>query len=231
MLCDQCTELLSDYIDGSLELGEQAKVEHHVTECEPCRAVRDDLLQIVQFSRKLPLHTPPSSLWMRIKSEIDLEGNPRLGSKAAVWWSSLRGGNTSQGLHWATAAAILACIAILVFMVQTGRIGRTTSRSEAVSSAATAPDVRSGSNAEDMKTDIDDMEQRIRALDDLAQQRSVSWSPDVRTAFNRDLSYVDETLARCHHELSDNPHDDVCREMMLSAYREKVRLLEGFTDY
>jgi anti-sigma-K factor RskA len=232
MFCDQCSDLLSDYIDGSLELGEQVKVEHHVAECEHCRGIRDDLLQIVQFSRKLPLHAPPSSLWLRIKSEIDLEARPKLGARAAVWWSSLWQHSSSQGFHWATAAATLAGVAILVIVVQTG-IFNSSRLMPAVSNqnAVVRSDTRTGSSSDGTRTDISDMEQRIQALAELAREQSVSWSPDVKSAFNRDMSYVDETLAQCHHELSDNPHDDVCREMMLNAYREKVRLLEGFTDY
>ena len=40
MGCKQCQELLSDYIDGALELGEQVNIERHLGDCEPCRAVR-----------------------------------------------------------------------------------------------------------------------------------------------------------------------------------------------
>ncbi|HYM00946.1 MAG TPA: zf-HC2 domain-containing protein [Blastocatellia bacterium] len=229
MLCDQCTDLLSDYIDGSLELGEQTKVEHHVGECEHCRGIRDDLLQIVQFSRKLPLHTPPSALWHRIKAEIELEARPNIRSKAAMWWSSLRSPGPSQGFHWAAAAATLVTVAALVVVMQTGVIFRSTPSRSGPDSSGTP--IQNAQPATADETDINDMKQRIQALDDLAKQRSVSWSPDVKSAFNRDMSYLDQTLAQCHHELSDNPHDDVCREMMLNAYREKVRLLEGFTDY
>ena len=59
MVCKQCQELLSEYIDGALELGEQVNVERHLADCEPCRAVRDDLLQIVHFSQRLPCNRLP----------------------------------------------------------------------------------------------------------------------------------------------------------------------------
>ena len=45
MVCKECQELLSEYIDAGLELGEQVNLERHLADCEPCRAVRDDLLQ------------------------------------------------------------------------------------------------------------------------------------------------------------------------------------------
>ena len=52
-----------------------------------------------------------------------------------------------------------------------------------------------------------------------------------RIAFERNLLYVDQTLVECRHQLNDNPADDVSQELMLNAYREKVRLLEGFDKF
>ena len=73
MLCNDCQDHLSDYIDGALELGEQVRVERHLADCEPCRVVRDDLLQIVHFGRKLPMQTPSGAVWARIQTQISEE--------------------------------------------------------------------------------------------------------------------------------------------------------------
>jgi predicted anti-sigma-YlaC factor YlaD len=70
MLCMQCQELLSEYIDGGLELGEEVNIERHLSDCESCRAVRDDLLQIVHFSQQLPVQAPSTSLWPRINAGL-----------------------------------------------------------------------------------------------------------------------------------------------------------------
>src|SRR5262249_40938652 len=87
MVCNEYRELLSDYIDGALELGEQVKVESHLADCEPCRAVRDDLLQIVHFSKQLPEHTPSSALWARIQSSIEAEQPAGFWTRAMSWWN------------------------------------------------------------------------------------------------------------------------------------------------
>src|SRR5215211_1227125 len=84
MVCNECQELLSDYIDGELELGEQVKIERHLGDCEPCRAVRDDLLQIVHFSHQLPEHSPSGALWARIQSDIE--------EQPASFWSRVSAG-------------------------------------------------------------------------------------------------------------------------------------------
>ena len=115
MLCSDCQELLSEYIDGMLELGEQAKIEAHISHCETCLAVRDDLLQIVHFSKSLPLHSPSSAVWTRIKAEILAGGKKGLPAQAARFWARM----TSQGLGlrrggWATVASIVISISAMV---------------------------------------------------------------------------------------------------------------------
>src|SRR6185503_5494595 len=86
MICTKCKELLSAYINGALKLGEQVSIERHLADCEPCRAMRDDLLQIVHFSHQLPLQAPASSLWPRIQSDIT-ELRPRSWDRPRRWWA------------------------------------------------------------------------------------------------------------------------------------------------
>ncbi|MDE3025687.1 MAG: zf-HC2 domain-containing protein [Acidobacteriota bacterium] len=41
--CEHVRELMSDYVDGELEPGEQARVERHVAFCPRCRTVLSNL--------------------------------------------------------------------------------------------------------------------------------------------------------------------------------------------
>jgi len=221
MRCQQYQELISDYIDGLLEMGEQAKVEHHISVCENCRAVRDDLLQIVHFSRHLPLRDPSNAVWAGIKANIEAEGElGSLSRRVSRWWGMAR--HASAGPWTAVAAAGIVLLSVTFFLVQYKSAG-----SRPFTEAGLGPVSATAADTTNMK----EMEQRISQLNADIEQRKVRWDPEMRTAFDRDMLYVDETLVRCHHELSDNPSDDVCREMMLGAYREKVRVMEGFTDF
>src|SRR6266540_1787361 len=117
MVCRQCQELLSDYIDGALELGEQVNIERHLSDCEPCRAVRDDLLQIVHFSHQLPMQAPSTALWPRISS--DLAGlQPSFWSRPLRWLTNVRTLNFSfsvpQLIAGAAALAIIVSISVIV---------------------------------------------------------------------------------------------------------------------
>jgi hypothetical protein len=222
MTCSQYQELLSNYIDGSLDLGEQTKVEHHLAGCDICRAARDDLLQIVVFSRHLPNHDPSPSVWGRIRTEIEREPRPTvrtLWARVAHWYH--------PPLRFAAAAAVLiALVSSALILFHPGRqpnMGLMASEGSISAGHDQSP--------EPVGPSIRDLENRISVLNADLESRRQNWDQALRTAFDRDMLYVDETLARCHHELNHNPGDEVCRDMMLGAYREKVRLLEGFTDF
>jgi len=79
--------------------------------------------------------------------------------------------------------------------------------------------------------DVQQLEKQISKLSQSVEERKTSWDPELRTAFERNLYYIDQSLAECRHQLKDNPADDVSQELMLNAYREKVRLLEGFEKF
>jgi anti-sigma-K factor RskA len=221
MICTKCQELLSDYIDGALELGEQVSIERHLADCEPCRAMRDDLLQIVHFSHQLPLQAPASSLWPRIQSDLT-ELRPRLWDRPLRWWTRIRSFNFNLSVPQMIAGAATLVIVISIGVIVSRR------DAPAINSDTTTrlSQVTPLSNA-----DLQHLEKQINKLSDSVEQRKESWDPELRIAFERNLFYVDQTLVECRHQLSDNPADDVSQELMLNAYREKVRLLEGFDKF
>ena len=224
MDCKQCQELLSEYIDGALELGEQVNLERHLSDCEPCRAVRDDLLQIVHFSQQLPMQSPSSPLWPRISSGL-AELQPSFWSRSLRWWTSLRTLNFNfsipQMIAGAAALAIVVSIGIIVSRRDIGPLQL------ANNAASVAPsEARPLSQA-----DLQQLEKQISQLSETVEQRKVSWDPELRNAFERNLLYIDQSLVECRHQLNDHPGDDVSQELMLNAYREKVRLLEGFEKF
>jgi len=221
MICTKCQELLSDYIDGALELGEQVSIERHLADCEPCRAMRDDLLQIVHFSHQLPLQAPASSLWPRIQSDIT-ELRPRSWDRPRRWWARITSFNLNLSVPQMIAGAATLVIVISIGVIVSRR------DTPAVNSDNTTrlSQVTPLSNA-----DLQQLEKQISTLSNSVEQRKESWDPELRIAFERNLLYVDQTLVECRHQLNDNPADDVSQELMLNAYREKVRLLEGFDKF
>lgn len=225
MVCNECQELLSDYIDGELELGEQVKIERHLGDCEPCRAVRDDLLQIVHFSHQLPEHSPSGALWARIQSDIG-EQPAGFWSRAGAWWVRTKGRHFDLSIPQMVAAAAALAIIISIGAI-VSRQSSTTGELSLVNPVAGAPSqVRMLSNP-----DLQQLEKQISSLSATIEQRKVSWDPQLRVKFEKNMSLIEQSLAECRHQLNDNPGDDISQELMLNAYREKVRLLEGVESF
>ena len=224
MVCSQCQELLSDYIDGALELGEQVNIERHLSDCEPCRAVRDDLLQIVHFSHQLPVQSPSTSLWPRINAGL-AEVQPSPWNRSLRWLNNFRtlNFNFSVPQMIATAAAIAIVVSTGIIL---SRHDNGTTQVATAGITLSAPDDKPLSQA-----DLQVLEKQITQLSDTVEQKKDSWDPELRNAFERNLLYVNQSLAECRHQLSDHPGDDVSQELMLNAYREKIRLLEGFDKF
>lgn len=224
MVCKQCQELLSEYIDGALELGEQVNIERHLGDCEPCRAVRDDLLQIVHFSQQLPMQSPSTALWPRISSDL-AELQPSFWARPLRWLDSFRTLNFNFSVPQLIASAAALAIVVSIGVIASRRDNVQPGVAQNAGMISTA-DVRPLS-----QTDLQQLEKQINQLSEAVEQRKEAWDPALRTAFERNLLYIDQSLVECRHHLRDNPADNVSQELMLNAYREKVRLLEGFEKF
>ena len=225
MGCNNCQELISDYIDGALELGEQSQVERHLADCESCRAVRDDLLQIIHFSQKLPVQTPSGAVWMRIQTQIEAERPAGFWAFLQSWNAKLRSRHFNMSIPQLAAGALALAIIVSIALVITRRDipGASETNSQA---AAAALSTNLLSNP-----DLKQMEEQMDKLKETVEQNKIAWSPEIRGTFDRSLLYVDQSLIECRQQLSNNPYDSASQELMLNAYREKMRLLEEFARF
>lgn len=235
MNCRECEEIISDYVDGALELGEQTKIEHHLANCEPCRAVRDDLLQIVHFSRQLPLHTPTSDLWTRIQSEIEAEQPKTFWSRAKVWWGRVN----ARDFNF-TVPRLAALAAAFVIMASVGAVVWNNVNMTAEQFAAPklflppAGDQESPKNIlsnPEVGAEFKQYEQLIKQLKESVEQKREAWAPELQISFERNMLNVDQSLNACLHQWNNNPADETCIELLKNAYTEKVRILEGFASF
>jgi hypothetical protein len=90
------------------------------------------------------------------------------------------------------------------------------------------------SGARVLGNDMNDMQQiedQILKLSENLERRKDTWDPEIRRAFETNLYYVNQCLVDCRYKLNDNPSDNVARELMLNAYREKFRLLDSFDKF
>lgn len=223
MNCTDCLEVISEYVDGVLELGAQTKIERHLADCDTCRGVRDDLLQIVHFSGQLPMQAPARDLWVGIKTQIEAERPKTVWSRAKAWWTRAH----SRDFYF-TVPRMAAVAATVVLVVLIGVM--------VFKNATTHNQLGLGNNAPDQVKQLDSIdfqqyEQRINELKDTVEQKKRSWDPNLRLSFERSMVSVEDSLNESRREYSNNPSDEDCRELLKNAYREKVRILEGFANF
>jgi hypothetical protein len=186
--------------------------------------VRDDLLQITHFSHQLPQHTPSSAIWTRIQSEIASQQPDTLWSRAARLFFRIQRQHFNLSIPQLAASAAALAIVVSISVMMTRREPITSNPILAQGMSSLETNLLSN-------PDFQQYEQRINNLRETVERRKGEWNPQLCEAFDRNMLYVDQSLVECRQQLNGNPRDKDSLELMLNAYREKVRLLEGFAKF
>lgn len=243
MDCQKCQELLSDYLDGTLEQKEQAVLNSHLNECLSCAEVRNDLREIVGFCQEYrhEYDAVPNqhALWLRISNVVEGERErvswANRASQAGVkrgWWSELM--NRRWALSMPQMAAALAAIMIAV---ATGTIaGLRLTESQPNSPRVIALSKGESAIAQPVLTrDYQGSMRRQQTAIDYwnrrVEQRKSRWSPQMREAFDRNMHEIDLSVNDALNGLQQNPHDGLAEEMLDTAISEKMELLKEFSDF
>src|SRR5215472_3972634 len=65
------TDRLSDYLDDELTPGERRAVDAHLAGCSDCRAVLDELTQVVARAKTIEPRPPQADLWPGVARRLD----------------------------------------------------------------------------------------------------------------------------------------------------------------
>jgi hypothetical protein len=251
MNCEKCQELLSDFLDGALSSRDHTELGAHLEECLHCFTIRDEINSIVDFCREHrgEYVSPPNerALWLRIHNTIESEGrvaaataspSPAPG-RSESWWSGLMGRTWELSFSQMTAA--VAMIAVVVALItafsvqrlQNNTAGSTPTIANAGTFNGTSPSNVAGPVAQSF-SDVDDrMRQQqlvIEYWNQRVEQRKAHWNQQMRDAFDRNMSVIDQAVNYSRDELRRNPHDEVSEEMLDAALNDKMELLREFSD-
>jgi hypothetical protein len=253
MNCEECQELLSDFLDGELTGEGHATLSVHLEECLSCLSARDELNSIVSFCRDCrgeELAAPPNerALWVRIRNTIEAEQGvavaalaaPARNARRANRWSRIV--DRSWELSFSQMTGAIAAIAIAVALATVfgmrsmqGTAAGTTDRQQTASATATGrAQQQQGESMTPAVADPDDRTRQqqlaIEYWNQRVEQRKARWNPQVREAFERNVSVLDQTVEDSRRVLSQNPHDEVYEEMLNTALNDKMELLKEFSD-
>lgn len=219
MLCTECQDHLSDFIDNEAAEPVRRSVAAHLAECGDCDTLRGDLATIVEASARLPRYAPSESVWTAIETEA-------LGSRRPPSWFAKRF-DFSVTARQVAAAAVLA--------VATGSVGMYALRS----TGATAPAAggfgdftQTPIKAEALAAtgDVSSLELAVGEMERALEPGKVAWSPELRSAFDTGLSKANARVEECRTAFRASEGMGAARERLESAYRDKLKFLEAFAQ-
>lgn len=248
MNCEKCQELLSDFLDGLLTDEEHLAVSAHMEECLGCFHVRRELDEIVSYCRETrgQYEAPPNerALWLRIRNTI--ESQPSALAAGAAASSSQRGRRFGLWQRWMdrqwelTLPQLAAAVSVIIIAVALGTafsLQQVRNSSQDAPQATTAGNMQPGSSSQGLTALTSDVDDRVRrqqiAIDywyERVSQRKRRWNPQLREAFERNLSVLDQAVEDSRQRLKSNPHDEISEEMLNAALNDKMELLKEFSD-
>ena len=240
MHCDECNELLSSFMDSDLDEVRAQDIRDHLTICEPCAKVCEELSAIVDVCRSEPADeiVPPNSqaLWCRINNIIESEIKPEPPlpqieePRRRIWRFSLP--------QLAAAVMFIALVSSLLTVIAI-RNYRTPTADDYLSRS---PESQTFAERLMAKVGLVDTPQKARekrlaeqqAVIDYwnkrVQERRSQWDARMREAFDRNVNIIDQSVNDYTIILKQNPDDEITGEMLDSALDEKTSLLRQFAE-
>lgn len=247
MNCDQCQEQISLFIDGELEAKTSADVQIHLAVCAECAELFEDFAEIVGLctEKRAEEASLPNSqaLWCRISNVIETEARAELEKPAPVpqakrglfgrlWnytWQLSGAQMVSSILGIALVSSLLTVVGIKN-AESDGNVPRAHSASPSMFQAALSRVGLAETAQQARERQIRERQATIEYWNQRVESRRAQWDKQLREAFDRNVSEIDQVVFEYKRVLQQNPQDDLTGEMLDSALTEKMELLREFSE-
>lgn len=182
----------------------------HLASCSMCQSLVADLRDIVAVAHTFPAELePPARVWVSLRAQLENEGiikTPAVaGTERLSWWRGFA--ELFHGRALATVTVGLLIVAAGVLQIRQPVV-----------------QVIDAHNP---------FEETARALTEqergLANMQLASDSL-VDTSLRQNLSAVDDFIADCERRVQAEPQDELAREYLSAAYRQKAQLLSAMME-
>jgi hypothetical protein len=216
MRCRKANEYISRSIDGELSGRQAARLESHLASCGECRALLEDLRAIAGDAAKLDAPEPSDRVWKGIRAGLaatDLK--PTREGLGPLFGSSL------PALRYAGVAALA------VVLVVSGVVIGTRLRQQGTPAGSDRGEKYTLAKLDEAEGHY---QAAIKSLSEAFASEKGALVPQVAELFDRNLSVIDATIQACRRAVLEEPDDLQARSYLLSAYTEKVTLLDSALD-
>jgi len=215
MKCADAQEWLSESLDGELGAKREAELRAHLEACPDCRSLARDFAEIARQAKDLNMPEPSPSLWPRIAAEVrnSFAEVPAAGLRKKGGWGVF--GNMNLWRLAGAAALALVVVGALVIRQVPWRTAAVPGQED--SAEYTLSKLREAQ---------DYYEKAIASLSEAVRSGDRSLPPELAEIFERNLEAMDETIQTCRRIIEEDPSNLTPRAYLLTAYREKVNVLE-----
>lgn len=242
MNCENCQNFLSSFLDGDLDETITSSVKAHLALCVECAEICEDFASIIGFCG-IPSNTeipPPNSqaLWCRINNIIETEIKPEQEiirapkpSRLSLLWNRTWSLSLTQAFSAVMGVAVISSLLTVIGIknfVLSGEAepGAAPSMFEKVLGQVgviETPTVTREKRLKEQQIAIEYWNKRVEV-------RRQQWDKNIRNAFERNLSEIDQAVAEYNQILETNPQDEVSSEMLDTTLNEKMELLRQFSE-
>jgi hypothetical protein len=227
MNCENCQDLIHDFLDGSISQSDELALNTHLQHCLDCESVRHDLGAIIGFcqSHRGEYEAPPNAeaLWLRIRNVIEADGLNRPVSlkPRSSFFSELMGRSWQLSLpQLVTSVVAIVMFVSLATVVGLRRFGTTPA----------PPTAQFGASTSNVNDRVWQRQQVISYWNQRIELNKARWSPEMRETFDRNMTVIDQAVSESMNELNRNPNDDIAEQMLNESLNDKLALLKEFSD-
>lgn len=209
MRCIKAKKLISEYIDEELNSGQKVDLEKHLSTCQDCQKLLQDLHKIKDSTQDLP--APPSTQipWGKIQARLEKESQPRLVP-------------LKPHRNWLSMPSAVAAVALLLVVIGALTLGPHLWKQDL---GVPELDRQEYTLAKLAEAEMH-YQMAIKALGEAVAVQEEQLDPDVAEIFKINLDIVNESIAACKQALLTNPDDLDTRRYLLAAYKNKADLLD-----
>lgn len=215
MQCDQLEQILEQQAGGPLP--ELAIA--HIDGCEACRVLTMDLEAIHDAAFELDAEgsAPPEHVWVALRNQLEAEGiiceaSPASQSLPRGWWFAFQ--------RPALAGAFLSVVVVAAGLIS--YLGNSTQvavhpQADLKQEASVAPSADSVFQEEVLT---------------VSNENTPGFRNDaaVSDSIRRNMNIVDNFIAMCEKDVREQPENEMAREYLYGAYKQKAELLATAMD-
>jgi len=184
----------------------------HVDSCQACQTFVADLTSIVAAARELPSEVePPARVWVSLRAQLESEGIIKLPAVAAPAresrWHRFAVLFRGRALATATVGLLIVAGALLQMPGQGPVADSNPPRNPFEETARTLAEQEQG---------LTNIQLASNSL--------------VDASLRQNLSAVDDFIADCERRVRTEPQDELTREYLSGAYRQKAQLLSAMME-